>query len=240
MRSACTAAAAVALSLVCTSATAQGLVDAAKRADESRKTSSAKPITFDERDVNPTLAAREVLEFEISEDRWKKFVDADNRIMTVMEKDTALYGRLESLRANSARMIERFLVREPSLLKVLQAAGTDAHEYAYTSVAIGVAMAVIASDPGPQVLEQLPEATKANIAFVRAHEGEIKPLLARGERLREKVHDRGSADRPMDAQPQSGDVKRLPKVQPKPDEDEPDVDMQAAIAVMSYDALRAR
>ena len=219
MKSACTAAAAVALSLVCTSATAQGLVDAAKRAEESRKTSSAKPITFDERDVNPVIAAREVLEYQISEDRWKKFVDADNRIMTVMEKDTALYGRLESLRANSARMIERFLLREPSLLKVLQAAGTDAHEYAYTSVAIGVAISVIANDPGPQVLEQLPDATKANIEFVRAHEAEIKPLLARGERLREQVHSSSSAGPQAESQPERSGVKKLPKHTSKPNED---------------------
>jgi hypothetical protein len=191
MKSPWTAAAAVALAFVSAPTGAQSLVDTARRAEDSRKTSSAKPVTFDERDVNPLLAAREVLDYQISEDRWKKFVDADKRIMSVMENDRALYGRLEALRANSARMIERFLMREPSLLKVLQACGTEAHEYAYTSVAIGVAMALIASDPGPQALEQMPEATRTNLEFVRLREKEVKELLERGQQLQEKMLQRG-------------------------------------------------
>ena len=195
MKSAWTAAAAVALVLVCTPASAQGLVDAAKRADESRKTSSGTEIRFDERDVNPALAAREVLGYRINEQRWNAYLAADNRVMDAMEKDLALYTRLEALRASNARMIERFFLREATLLKALEASSMDAHEYAYTSVAIGVSMAVIANDPGPEALQQLPDATKTNIAFVRAHEGEIKQLLARGERLRDRAAQADGIDR---------------------------------------------
>ena len=177
----------MALCRVCAPAGAQGLVDAAKRAEESRKANTKDPIAFDERDVNPLLAAREILEYQIDEKRWAAYVTADNRVMDVMEKDLTLYRRLELLRANNARMIERFLMREPALLKVLGASGFDAHEYAYTSLSIGLALALIANDPGPDIFEQLPSATKANIAFVRAHDEEIKRLLARGERLKQRA-----------------------------------------------------
>jgi hypothetical protein len=190
MKTAWTAAVAMAMAWVSASADAQSLVDAAKRAEESRKANTGTPVAFDERDVNPMLAAREVLGYQINEDRWKKFVDADTRIMSVMEKDPALFGRLEMLRANSARMIERFLTREPSLMKVLQAVGTDAHEYAYTSVAIGIAMVFNANEPGPAMMELLPDATKANMAFVRAHEEEVKKLLTRGQALQQKMSQR--------------------------------------------------
>jgi hypothetical protein len=191
MKTTVTAAVAVAVALVSVPVRAQALVDAAKRAEDSRKANTATPVTFDERDVNPTVAARELLDYAINEERWQKFVAADSKIMTVMEKDSALYSRLEMLRANSARMIERFLAREAALLKVLNAAGTDPHEYAYTSVAIGVAMAFIANDPGPTVMEQLPDATKTNIAFVRAHDAEIKELLQRGQQLQDMMSKRG-------------------------------------------------
>lgn len=190
MTTAWTAAAALAMAFVSAAGGAQSLADAAKKAEETRKTNPVTPITFDERDVNPTVAARELLGYEINEERWTKFAAADNRIMAAMEKDAALYSRLEMLRANSARMVERFLLREPSLLKVLEAAGTDAHEYAYTSVAIGVAMAIIANDPGPTTFEQLPEATRANVAFVRQRDSEIKELLERGQRLQQKMGQR--------------------------------------------------
>ncbi|HEV3486836.1 MAG TPA: hypothetical protein VG106_15600, partial [Vicinamibacterales bacterium] len=182
-----TAAAAMALSLVCAPVCAQGLVDAAKRAEESRKANATQPFTFDERDVNPLLAAREILSFQIDEKRWPAYVTADHRVMDVMEKDLALYGRLELLRATNARMIERFLLREPSLVKALKASGMTPHDYAYTSLALGVALAFVANDPGPQVMEQLPEATKANLAFVRAHDEEIKKLLVRGQQIKARA-----------------------------------------------------
>ena len=201
MHVAWTAAAAMALCLVCAPAGAQGLVDAAKRAEDSRKANTKAPITFDERDVNPLLAAREILEYQIDEKRWPAYVAADNRVMDVMEKDLTLYRRLEVLRASSARMIERFLLREPPLLKALQVSGTDAHEYAYTSLAIGVAIALIANDPGPDVFDQLPEATKANLAFVRAHDEDIRRLVGRGERLKahaEKLPSEPKASTPAE------------------------------------------
>lgn len=209
MQGAWTAVAAIALCLVCAPASAQGLVDAAKRAEESRKTSTTAPIAFDERDVNPLLAAREILEYEISDQRWPVYVNADDRVMDILEKDLALYGRLELLRANSARMIERFLLREPNLLKALKTAGTDAHEYAYTSLAIGVAIAFIANDPGPEILEQIPAATKANMAFVRAHDEEIKRLLARGERLKARAEKANAAPKTAPATGQPAAAPRL-------------------------------
>ena len=204
-----TAAAAMALSLVCAPVCAQGLVDAAKRAEESRKANATQPFTFDERDVNPLLAAREILSFQIDEKRWPTYVTADNRVMDVMEKDLALYGRLELLRATNARMIERFLLREPSLLKALQASNMTAHDYAYTSLALGVALAFVANDPGPQLLEQLPEATKANLAFVRAHDEEIKKLLLRGQQIKARAErlaarkDASSSAKPAEAAPKT-------------------------------------
>lgn len=187
MKTAWTAAAAIALVSVSAAAGAQSLVDAAKRAEDSRKTSSGVPLIFDARDVDPKAAAHEIFGYEITEERWKKFLAANKLINAVMVNDQALFARFQALRINSARMIERFYLREPALLKVLEATGTNAHDQAYTAVATGVAIAVIAADPGPAVFEQLSDTTKVNVAFVRAHIDEAQDLLAM---VQEKIAQR--------------------------------------------------
>ena len=177
MKAAWTATVAMTLSLVCTEAGAQSLVDAAKRAEEHRKTSTTEAIAFDERDVNPRAAAHEILSYDVNDARWKKFLAANQRIDKAMARDAALRDRFQMLKPTGARMIERFVLREPALLEAIERSGTDAHEYAYTAVAIGFALAIIASDPGPEVYDQLPEATKANVTFVRGREQEIRELF---------------------------------------------------------------
>lgn len=187
MTAAWTATAAVAVSLICAPAPAQSLVDVAKRTEEGRKANPATAVAFDERDVNPVVAAREVLTYEITEERWKKMLAAEERIIPAVQKDATLWQRFGMLRARNVRTIERFLIREPLLLQALEGAGTNPHDYAYTAAAIGAAMAIIASDVGPAVLENLPPETKANVEFVRAREQEIKDVLLRAQKLQEKL-----------------------------------------------------
>lgn len=187
MQTAWTATVAMALSVVCTSAPAQSLVDAAKRAEESRSSSGDTPVRFDERDVNPMLAAREVLTYEITEERWTKMLAAEQRIIPAVEKDATLWQRFGMLRASNVRTIERFLLREPLLLAALEGAGTNPHDYAYTAAAIGAALAIIGSDVGAAVLEQLPPETRGNVEFVRAREQEIRTMLARAQKLYDRL-----------------------------------------------------
>jgi hypothetical protein len=170
--------------LLAPAARAQSLGEAAKRAKEQQKASPGGVYKLDDHDVNPRLAAQEVLDYEVTAERWRRFTAADVWVDRALEKDAALMERLTRLKADTARSLERFLAREPELVKAITAGGSDPHEYAFTTVALSVAM--ILGD-NPQVMadaSQLPAPTQANLAFIKAHEQEIKAMVARSLRIR--------------------------------------------------------
>ncbi len=157
---------------------AQSLGEAAQRAKEQQKASRGSTFKLDDHDVDPRLAAQEVLDYEVNADRWREFLAAQVWVNQVLEKDAALMERLMGLRTQTARAVERAIAREPSLVKALGAAGSNAHDFAFTQVALTVAI-LFDSDPRLAAsIPQLPAATQANIALVRAHGKELQSMQA--------------------------------------------------------------
>lgn len=164
--------------LAVTPAFAQSLGEAAKRAKEQQKATSGSTFKFDDRDVDPRLAAQEVLDYEVTAERWRKFLAAQIWVNQVLEKDAAMMERLAGLKTQTARALERAIAREPALVKALASAGSDAHDFAFTQVALTVAILLNQDERLVAALGQLPAATQANMALVKAHERELKEMQA--------------------------------------------------------------
>lgn len=164
--------------LTATGVRAQSLGEVAQRAKEQQKTSGGSTFKLDDRDVDPRLAAQEVLDYEVNAERWRQFLAAQIWVNQVLEKDPALVERLAALKTQTARSLERAVAREPSLVKALTAAGTDAHDFAFTQVALTVAILLNADERLAAAMGQLPAATQANMLLVKAHDRELKDMQA--------------------------------------------------------------
>ena len=180
------------LALLCLTAAVQAdgqsLGDVARKAEAGRKAGSpAAALVFDERDIDPSIAHRELLEFTLDQARWQRFVAADRLVAQALQRDPAALARLQGLQATSIRALERFLQREPALLAAVTAAGASAHEYAYTQLAVGLALALSKRPDSAPLLQTFPEAVKANIAFLQTHERDVKGLAVPAEKLALRV-----------------------------------------------------
>jgi hypothetical protein len=181
--------AAALLGIVATAAVsgAQTLGDAARLAREKRQASGGSAVKLDQRDVDPRLAAQEVLDYEVTAERWRRFLAADLWVTQALQKDQALYDRLAASKLASARALERFLTREPGMIAALKAAGSNPHDYAFTQIALTVAMIFRADPKGDEILPQLPPATQANIAWTKEHEREIQEIQGRALQLKARM-----------------------------------------------------
>ena len=163
----------------------QSLADLARKADESKKTRGANTLVFDERDLDPALARRELYEVRLDDARWKRFVAGDLAIARALDADAAIVQRLENLKGASVRALERFFQREPALLEALTAAGTAPSEHAFSQLAM--VLALEESKAGPERIEGLPPAVQSNIAFLRSRSREVAALPERTMRLTVRV-----------------------------------------------------
>lgn len=152
---------------VCAPAAAQSLADTARKAEAARN-SGAPSLVFDARDLDPARAREELLAFEIDAGRWRRFLEADRRVGSALKTDPAILDRLHAWQATSIRSLERFIQREPSLVAALAAAGTEAHEYAYTSLALAVAT--------DRTHVAAAGSVRTNAAFLQGHAAEVKAL----------------------------------------------------------------
>ena len=169
--------------LAAAAADAQSLGDAARKAQEGRKADSRSSLVFDERDLDPDAAQEELLAFSIDDARWRRFIAADRAVAAALARDPAVLGRLQNLRATSVRALERFLQREPLLRAALDGAGADAHEYAFTQLAIGLVTALQKRPDAAFVLQTMPEAVVANVAFLKARAHELTTVAVPSEAL---------------------------------------------------------
>lgn len=164
--------------LAAPASSAQSLAEAARRAKEQQKASGGSPFKFDDRDIDRRLAAQEVLDYEVDPERWRTFIAAAIWMNRTLEKDPALLERLKALKTPSARSLERAFLREPAIVKALAAAGTDAHDFAFTQVALAVAILFNEDEKMVAAIGQLPAATQANMAMAKVHEKELKEMEA--------------------------------------------------------------
>lgn len=168
-------------------AAGQSLGEVARATEARRKASTASPMVFDARDVDPRVAGYEVISYEITEERWRTFKAADIWVSQALEKDAALWQRLAALKLDSVRTLERFLLREPSILAALESAGSEPHDYAYTQVAILAALLVHTQKLPPELMTDLPPTFRANVAFVAQREQELKEMNARMMQIKARM-----------------------------------------------------
>lgn len=153
---------------------AQSLAEAARRAEEARKSAGATTAVFDMRDVDPVLARQELLGVHIDAPGWRRFLEADRAIARAMQSDAAGLQRFRALEVTTIRAFERFIHREAALLGALTTANVPPRDYARTHVAL--ALAIQESRGTPAAIDALPSAVKANVEFIRSRDREIKTL----------------------------------------------------------------
>jgi thiol-disulfide isomerase/thioredoxin len=162
--------AAAAIAAVCVAAPlyAQSLGEIARRAEEARKASARPAVVYDERDMNPALARRDVLDFRLDDRTWKQFVRADSAVRAVAATDSDLVRRLEGLNYVTIRSVGRFFERETAVATALQSAAVDPHQYANTYLALKLAF----SDS----VDALADAPQHNRAFLGARAAQTNAL----------------------------------------------------------------
>jgi len=165
---------AAALTLCASAAEAQSLAEAARRAGEARKAAGATTAAFDMRDVDPVLARQELLGVHIDAPGWPRFLEADRAIARALQSDATRLQRFRALEVSSIRAFERFIHREAALVDALRMANVPPREYAGTHLA--VALAIQESRGTPAAIDALPSAVKANVAFIRSRDREIRTL----------------------------------------------------------------
>ncbi len=180
------AAVAVALSLPALAA-GQSLGEIARKTEESRKATSSPALKFDQRDLNPRTQDPELIEYRLDKDRWERLMAADVWTTQAMDRDPGLYDRVTSAQLQSVRSFERLLAREPEFVKALKSAGSDSHEFAYSTGATMLGVYMIQRELSPEVTDRLPPAIKANIEFMRAHMAEVQAMVARAAQLKARM-----------------------------------------------------
>jgi thiol-disulfide isomerase/thioredoxin len=158
---------AVLLAVCAPAAHAQSLGEIARKIEASRKV-AAESVVFDERDLNPELARRDLLAFRLDPLRWLKFVEVDRHIAVALKEDTSVLRRLGGLNYTSLRSVGRFFQREPAIAQLLKAGNLDPHEYASTYLAAKLALSNLSD-----ALEPVP---MANAAFLKTRRHETRAL----------------------------------------------------------------
>jgi hypothetical protein len=168
-------------------ASAQSLGELARKTEEKRKTDPKATSIYTARDVDTDASAREVVNYEITPERWRLFKAADAAIMRALEKDPALFDRSVSLKMETVSTLERFLTREPALSAAVASASTTARDHATTQVALSAALIVAQHPRFSELYGQLSPAMRTNVDFVRAHEAELRTMQTQFLALRARM-----------------------------------------------------
>jgi hypothetical protein len=157
-------------------AAAQSLGEVAKKTEEKRKSSPKATTVYTTRDVDVTASAQEIINYEITPERWRLFKAADAAMMRAIERDAALLDRIMALKIETASSLERFLMREPALAAALASVGTNARDHAATQIAISAALIITRNPQYSELSEQMTPAMRANVAFVTANRAELQAM----------------------------------------------------------------
>lgn len=181
------AATAAVLSGVVVCANAQSLGEIARRIEEARKSSKAGAVVYDERDVDPSLARRDLLELRLDTAMWQRFLAAERRVAAAVVADPELARRVEGLNYVTLRSLGHFFQSEEAIAAALTDASVDPHEYANVYLA-----AKLALSNSPDALATAPQ---ANSEFLRNRWREVAALTFRLDTL--SLHALRAAPRPQ-------------------------------------------
>jgi thiol-disulfide isomerase/thioredoxin len=150
----------------------QSLGEAAKRAEEARKAAGTASVTFDMRDIEPAIARQELLTVQLDDARWTRFLAVQPQFARAVSGNPATSHWLLQTQVDNVRELEKFIAASPELVAAIRPLAP--REYAATHLA--ALLALQESGGTPAAIDALPSAVRANVAFARAREREIKAL----------------------------------------------------------------
>lgn len=146
----------------------QSLGEISRKIEEARKAGGRPSVVYDERDMNPSLARRDVVDLRLDAGAWQQFLRVDRAVRAATVADRDLVRRLEGLNYVTIRSVGRFFQQEPAVAAAIESAGSDAHAYANVYLAIKLAF----SDH----LDALAAAPQHNRTFLDARRSELNAL----------------------------------------------------------------
>jgi hypothetical protein len=165
-------AALVVVSFVPRSAAAQSLAEAARRADEARRTSPGTSRVFTNKDLvgNFSNDAEKISNHEITMRNFQAFMSTRRAYATMLVADPLLRGRMQVRLAN-AKSIDAAVAAwdpEPAVLALIQANGTTPREFLLTELAVAQAVLIMQAQQANSLTEQLSPIVERNVTFVKA------------------------------------------------------------------------
>lgn len=161
-------AASVLLLCAASAAAGQSLGEIARKIEEARKAAGAGAVVYDDRDMNPALARRDLLSFRLDPVVWQRFLVADRNVAKVIAADPGLVRRLSGLNYVTLRSVGRFFQREAAVAAALAALNVDPHEYANVYLATKLAMS--------DLPDALAVVAQQNNAFLKKRAADVATL----------------------------------------------------------------
>jgi hypothetical protein len=168
----------VALTCVPTVAGAQALAEAARRGEDSRKSSSrARVLTDKDLPNEASVAEQEIGAHELNDRNFQAFMNTRRAYVKMLLADAPLRGRMQA-RMVQAKSIDSAIAvwsGEESVLALIRENGTNPREFLLTELAVAQAVVVLKKAIQQSVSSDgLSPAVERNVAFVRSHLTEIE------------------------------------------------------------------
>ena len=167
----------VAATLVPTSAGAQALADAARRAEDARKGGTTSPVLTD-KDLpgEAGVSAGQISAHELNDRNFQAFMNTRRAYVKMLIADAPLRGRMQA-RMVQAKSIDSAVAiwnGEEAVLALIRENGTNPREFLLTELAVAHSVLVLKKTMQGGAAEPLPPAVEHNVAFVRIHWPEIE------------------------------------------------------------------
>jgi hypothetical protein len=171
------AAAVMAIALVPATAAAQGLAEAARRAEDSRKGGASSRVLTDKDLPNEAaVASQEIGAHELNDRNFQAFMNTRRAYVKMLIADAPLRGRMQS-RMVQAKSIDSTIAiwsGEESVLALIRENGTNPREFLLTELAVAQAVLVLKKTIQGDPLNGVPPTVERNVVFVRSHLPEIE------------------------------------------------------------------
>jgi hypothetical protein len=163
----------VVVSVLSRSAAAQTLAEAARRAEDARKTAPGVSRVFTNKNPSGNFSndGDKIGNHELTLRNFKAFMNTRRAYARMLVADAALRSRMQ-VRLASAKTIDAAVGAwdgEPEVLALISGNGTTPREFLLTEVAVAQAAIVMQSMAANTVTEPLPPIVEKNVQFVKAH-----------------------------------------------------------------------
>jgi hypothetical protein len=168
----------VAVTLVPEAAGGQTLADAARRAEDSRKTGApGRVLTDKDLPTETSVAEQEIGAHQLTDRNFQAFMNTRRAYVKMLLADAPLRGRMQA-RMVQAKSIDSAIAvwsGEDSVLALIRENGTNPREFLLTELAVAQAVVGLKKTIQQRVpSDALPPALEHNVAFVQSHLTEIE------------------------------------------------------------------